>query len=755
MEAAAHGYSTLGIPRSVGKEFVAADAPNGEAAGILFVAPDGDVLLLRRSEQEENYAGHWGLPGGKAEEGEDALSAAHREASEELGGMPFSTGPMRLIDSRVTPNGMAFHTFACPVDEKFTPTLNDEHSAHAWAPMQSLPQPLHPGVSATLRERLGVADDMSPEDWQGLRDGFLKWIGEEEAETEHRPAANDTVAMDRSSVRRIDQDGHLFVEMTPISKANICPYYGREIPDWQRLGLDPDRKYQLLRDPEELERAAASFAGKPLLMIHTPVSADDHPKKITVGSVGTDVQFRHPYLLAPLSVWDGEAIRKIGNGEQKELSSSYRYRADMTPGNFEGRSYDGVMRDLAANHVALVREGRAGPDVVVGDEAMKHPWAGKFAFDETEEAKEKARGKFSEKDKEAASSHVEHREEMPESAFLKPSERKYPVKEKKDGEWKYDRELLLAAARRARINGDDSLAVRADAIRKREFGTANDEKEASVPKILLSRKAALSHGALLAYLAPKLANDAQIDLVPVVKDVTSRNFKTKCKAIIERVQKLTDGKLAADASIDDLDTVLDALALIKLAEDEMDPNSGTSTAGKMRGEADDEDEEDKKAKAEDADEEDGKKADDEDEEEAKKKGADDEDEEEKKSKAEDEDEEDKKDMVDKKAMDAAIDAAVRQERLNSRKIAEAVEEVRPFIGKTTVAFDSADEVYKAALKSMKVDITGVHPSAYRAILRSQPKPGSQREHAPAVAMDAAGAKGFSERFPQAMRITQA
>src|SRR6202012_2673760 len=29
--------------------------------------------------------------------------------------------------------------------------------------------------------------------------------------------------------------------------------------------------------------------------------------------------------------------------------------------------YDGVMRDIVGNHVALVEEGRAGPDVMVGD----------------------------------------------------------------------------------------------------------------------------------------------------------------------------------------------------------------------------------------------------------------------------------------------------------------------------------------------------------------------------------------------------
>ncbi|TIU03129.1 MAG: DUF2213 domain-containing protein, partial [Mesorhizobium sp.] len=61
--------------------------------------------------------------------------------------------------------------------------------------------------------------------------------------------------MDRNSVRSFDQDGHLRVEMTPISKANICPYYGREIPDFEALALDPERIYRLYRDADELAKA--------------------------------------------------------------------------------------------------------------------------------------------------------------------------------------------------------------------------------------------------------------------------------------------------------------------------------------------------------------------------------------------------------------------------------------------------------------------------------------------------------------------
>jgi len=175
---------------------------------------------------------------------------------------------------------------------------------------------------------------------------------------------NTSLALDRSA-RRIDADGHLHVEMTNISKSNICGYYGREIPNGAALGLDPDRIYQLYRDPAELAAAAPSFAGKPLLMHHIPVTADEPATELVVGSIGTDVCFEAPFLRAPLSVWRADAIEAINSGEQRELSAGYRYRADMTPGvTPDGLTYDGVMRDIKANHVAIVSEGRAGPDVL-------------------------------------------------------------------------------------------------------------------------------------------------------------------------------------------------------------------------------------------------------------------------------------------------------------------------------------------------------------------------------------------------------
>jgi len=176
-------------------------------------------------------------------------------------------------------------------------------------------------------------------------------------------------AFDRS-LRSVDADGHMRVEESRISKANVCPYKGSEIPCWQELGLDPDRIYRLFRDPGELEKGASTFDGKPLLVRHVPVSAELPRKELCVGSVGV-CSFEEPYLVTrPLMVWTQEAKDLIDSGEQRELSAAYRYDAEMVPGVYGGEAYDGRMVNIQGNHVAIVSEGRAGPDVHVADEQI-------------------------------------------------------------------------------------------------------------------------------------------------------------------------------------------------------------------------------------------------------------------------------------------------------------------------------------------------------------------------------------------------
>ncbi|KNC29072.1 hypothetical protein FF38_04259, partial [Lucilia cuprina] len=111
----------------------------------------------------------------------------------------------------------------------------------------------------------------------------------------------DSLAFDSgTSMRSKDANGHLTVERTVISKAAVNPYYGREILDSERLGLEPDRIYYMLRDPVELERAANTFSKKQLLIKHIPVDSDEPQKQSTIGTIGSNITFEDGRLFADL-----------------------------------------------------------------------------------------------------------------------------------------------------------------------------------------------------------------------------------------------------------------------------------------------------------------------------------------------------------------------------------------------------------------------------------------------------------------------
>ena len=169
------------------------------------------------------------------------------------------------------------------------------------------------------------------------------------------------------SQRETDENGFLHVGASHITKATVNPYYGREIPGWQEAGLDPEAVYYGLRDPEELQASLETWAGLPLHIEHHIDSAEEPQKLTRVGAVGTGAVWNPPYVDAPLTVWDRTAIDAIEDGSFRELSCAYRYDPDFTPGSYEGTPYDFIMRNIRGNHVALVEEGRAGPDVVVAD----------------------------------------------------------------------------------------------------------------------------------------------------------------------------------------------------------------------------------------------------------------------------------------------------------------------------------------------------------------------------------------------------
>lgn len=173
------------------------------------------------------------------------------------------------------------------------------------------------------------------------------------------------------SVRHIDDNGYLHVDVSNITREQVAPYKGIEIPDFEKLGFEADALYYGYRPASELSKPETvnSLNGIPILLNHKPDSASE-PASNRVGSTGTDAEWDAPFLKNSLHIQDADAISRINDGSMKELSMGYFYTPVQKSGEWQGQHYDFIMTDIACNHVALVEKGRAGSSVVVEDSAL-------------------------------------------------------------------------------------------------------------------------------------------------------------------------------------------------------------------------------------------------------------------------------------------------------------------------------------------------------------------------------------------------
>ena len=180
----------------------------------------------------------------------------------------------------------------------------------------------------------------------------------------------EKIALDAQSKRTYDENGFLHVSISPLTRVQVAPYRGCEIPGWQELGLEPERVYRGYRPASELSKPETieSVNGIPIQLAHHMDYADNPAKNTRVGSTGTDGAFHPPFLTNSLHIQDKNAIDRINDGSMRELSLAYRYKPVFQPGETpDGEKYDFVMTDISANHLALVDEGRAGHEVLVYD----------------------------------------------------------------------------------------------------------------------------------------------------------------------------------------------------------------------------------------------------------------------------------------------------------------------------------------------------------------------------------------------------
>jgi hypothetical protein len=291
-----------------------------DSVAFIVYTDDEKILWVRRTKDNT-----WGFPGGHVEEGESPIEGAIRESKEEISYVPKSGISLIFEDGDV-------RLFNCN-DGYFEPSLNDEHDAFLWATIEDAPEPLFKKIEDEMEE---IAE------------------------------AAQSSAMDR---RDYDTNGWFEIQDNPLSTVGVYPYMGRSIS----AECIQDHLYGVYRPESELssQECIDSFKLIPWIDDHVMLGSEDagltpSEQKGVQGVIGQDVYFDGTTLKGNIKVFSEAMANLIANGK-KELSCGYRCRYEYAPGTYNGEPYQYVQREIRGNHLALVENGRMGPDVAVLD----------------------------------------------------------------------------------------------------------------------------------------------------------------------------------------------------------------------------------------------------------------------------------------------------------------------------------------------------------------------------------------------------
>jgi len=166
------------------------------------------------------------------------------------------------------------------------------------------------------------------------------------------------------SHRRVDDNGYLYIEKSPILRSGILEYYGEELTEGKvdeidGVKIDPKKLYKVYISPEELEKSLESFKLIPVVNEHEWLGNEGaDAKDYQIGSTGENLFIEGDMLMSPLSFTSQEVASDIQKGKE-ELSAAYTQSLKRS----DDPRYDFIASDFKANHVALVDRGRCGSDV--------------------------------------------------------------------------------------------------------------------------------------------------------------------------------------------------------------------------------------------------------------------------------------------------------------------------------------------------------------------------------------------------------
>lgn len=161
-------------------------------------------------------------------------------------------------------------------------------------------------------------------------------------------------------------DGYLVAEVRT-ARTGIQDYAGHEVGK-------PEMAVVRVYRPEDqvfAKDSLGSYAHRPVTNDHPDESVTaDNWRDVAVGQIGDEVARDGDFVRVPLIVMDAVAIKAVEDGK-RELSAGYTcdlsFEDGVTP---DGQPYDAIQKSIRINHVAIVKNGRAGSQARIGDGAI-------------------------------------------------------------------------------------------------------------------------------------------------------------------------------------------------------------------------------------------------------------------------------------------------------------------------------------------------------------------------------------------------
>jgi len=160
-------------------------------------------------------------------------------------------------------------------------------------------------------------------------------------------------------------EGYLICKNVKIARTGWMDYFGHDLPaSFEELPGTPVKVY---RSPEEVfsDATIASFEGKPVTNTHPTEMLDVNTTPMIERGHAQNVRREGDYIVADLFIKEAGLISEIQNNLKREVSCGYECMWEQ----IGDHKYE--QKEIIGNHIAVVRNGRAGPRVSIQDEKPK------------------------------------------------------------------------------------------------------------------------------------------------------------------------------------------------------------------------------------------------------------------------------------------------------------------------------------------------------------------------------------------------